>query len=80
MAETGGGKGINTADSSRDSLGVTGIINPSHKRGLFRTLEDLVSNKLDSAKQKQETRKPVKRVWIDDNGVKHTSIDGVEQG
>lgn len=74
------GNPINTADSSRDSLGVGGVINPVHKRGLFRTLEDIVSNKIDSSKQSSETRKPVKRVWIDDNGVKHTSIDGVEQG
>jgi len=70
-------KGINTGDSSRDSLGKGGVVKAGkHEGGLTRNYEDRIIQREEAAAK--EVKRPVKRVWLDNAGNVHTSIDGVE--
>ena len=72
MTDKGEGlsKGINTGESSRDTLGVGGIINPKHEGGLInRRVENALDRRMDQANSNLPP-KIERRVRLADDGGK----------
>lgn len=68
-------KSINTGESSRDSLGRGGIINPTHGGGLTRKVENAVENRQNEQLEHQVSSK---KIYLDNAGNKHFMIGGQE--